>query len=215
MSYDGGVPSDGELLAAWKAGDEEAGQALVQRHMRPLYGFFNSKMTRDVEELIQRTWLACLESVESFRGEGSFRGWLFGIARHELYDHFRRVQREPIDFGSQSAAALDPSPSRVSAKRQELALMLAAMRSIPLDYQIALELYYWEGLTSTELADALGIPAGTVRSRIRDARAALTAAMAKLARSPELVESTVSDLADWALRLRDYLREAEGMKLPP
>ena len=83
--------------------------------------------------------------------------------------------------------------------------MTEALRRIPLDYQLVLELYYWEDMAAPELAQVLGLPEGTIRSRLRRAKEALADKMASLARSPELLKTTMSDLEKWVRSLRAQL----------
>ena len=88
------------------------------------------------------------------------------------------------------------------AARQEQRHLLHALRTIPLEQQILLELAYWEELTGPELGEVLGVPANTVRSRLSRARDALAAALARIAESPELLTSTLDDLDAWTARTR-------------
>ena len=76
------------LLEAWRAGDAAAGEALFERHFDAIYEFFASKLTIDVGDLVQRTFLGCVEARGRFRGECSFRTFLYAIARLELYGYF-------------------------------------------------------------------------------------------------------------------------------
>ena len=115
--------------------------------------------TSAVEDLAQRTFLACLEAADRIREDGSFRAYLFGIARKVLLQHFARVRRDgnPPDPAVASADALGASPSRVIAQREEQRLLLRALRKIPLDLQIAIELFYWEELSIAEIAARCGV----------------------------------------------------------
>ena len=103
-----------------------------------------------------------------------------------------------IDFDAISVAALQDSLSSAVGQAREQRLLLEGLRSLPVNYQVVLELHYWEDLSTNEIAQVLDIPVGTVRSRLRRARDALEAAMASIARSPELLESTMTRLEDWA-----------------
>ena len=89
------TPNDDEraLLEAWRAGDAAAGEVLFERHFDAIYAFFASKLTIDVSDLVQRTFLGCLEARDRFRGDCSFRTFLYAIARHELYGYFRARHR--------------------------------------------------------------------------------------------------------------------------
>ena len=173
---------DFELLDRWRAGDAAAGNQLFERHFDSLYRFLSRKIDGDAADLVQRTLLGCVEARDRFRGEASFRTFLFAIARNELYGFWRqRKKRGDLDFSVSSLEDLGPTPSRMVAKRREHVLLLEAIKTIPLDLQIAIELHYWEGLRGPELARVLEIPEGTVRSRVRRAKEALREKMVELA----------------------------------
>lgn len=204
-----GVKTDLELLEAWRGGDSTAGDALFERWFDTLFRFFRNKVGEGVEDLVHDTFLACLNG-KAFRGESSFRTWMFTVARNTLYAHLKKQQRrgEEQDVGELSIASLGTSPSGLLARRGEQRLLLAALRAIPLDLQIALELFYWEDLPAPEIAAALEIPEGTVRSRLRRAKEALDEQLAKLAESPSLLESTKTGLETWARELKVQLTRA-------
>jgi RNA polymerase sigma factor (sigma-70 family) len=201
---------DAELFEAWRGGDARASQGagteLFERWFDALYRFFRNKVDDGVEDLVQETFLACLRG-PPFRGEASFRTYLFTIARHQLYAHWskRGRARADADIGSLSIADLGPSPGSIVAQRREERLLLEALRAIPLELQMAIELYYWEEMSGPELAEVLGIPEGTVRSRVRRAREALDEALARLTDDRVLLASTTTDLDAWAQRVRDRL----------
>jgi RNA polymerase sigma-70 factor (ECF subfamily) len=201
------MASDFELLDRWRGGDAEAGNALFERHFESVCRFFRNKVDVGVDDLIQRTFLACVESRDAFRGEASFRTYLFTLARNELFAQIKRSARERDRFDplEQSVHDLGPTPTHRVAQHGEQRLLLAALRRIPLEHQLALELYYWEDLRAPELARVLGIPEGTVRTRLRRAKALLEQVLRRLDEGAELVESTVAGLDDWAKSLRAQL----------
>ena len=134
---------DAELLQAWKDGDNAAGNELFDRHFDSLRRFFRNKVDiTEVEDLMQRTLLACLEVVPKFRGEASFRTYLFVIARRQLVDYIRRKtrkeNREAPDLGVSSIADFGITPSRAAFEQEVQALLAQAMQSIPVDFQITL-----------------------------------------------------------------------------
>jgi RNA polymerase sigma factor (sigma-70 family) len=186
------VHSDAELLTAWRRGDRDAGDELLSRHFASVCRFFRSKLGDDVEDLVQRTFLHCVESKDDIR-DGDFRAYLFGIARHRLLDDLRQrlKQREILDPDTRSVADLRTSPSRRVARNQEDQLLVDAMRELPVDQQIALELAYWEGLSGRQIAQVLEISENTVRSRLSRARAALREKIEELAGSPPLADATL------------------------
>ena len=161
--------SDFDLLEAWRGGDNVAGNELFDRHFSALYSFFRNKTQRGVDDLVQKTFLACVEGRDRFRQDASFRTYMFAAARRILYREYdrRHKQDERIDYGVTSAHDLDPSPSQIVARKGEQKLLLQALRLIPIDYQVALELYYVQGFRGPELAEILDVPEATVRSRLR------------------------------------------------
>lgn len=199
--------SDLELLDAWRAGDAAAGSELFARHFDAVCRFFRNKVGEGTDDLIQRTFLAMTESRDKFRGDASFRTYLFTVARHELFAHLRRSGREQARFDplEQSVHALDPTPATLMGRRKEQRLLLEALRRVPLDLQLALELYYWEELPASELARVLELPEGTVRTRIRRARQLLEVALRELAESDAELRSTLAGLDDWARSLREQI----------
>jgi RNA polymerase sigma factor (sigma-70 family) len=201
------VVADYDLLEAWAGGDRVAGNQLFEEHFQAVYRFFRNKISDGAEDLVQQTFLACMESRDSFRRESNFRTFLFAVARNILFNEYRRRRRKecPRDLTTTTKADPRPSPPQGVAGQAEQRVMLEALRRIPLDYQIALELYMWEGLTGPELAEVLGIGEPGVRSRLRRAKESLRKQVEELAESPEVLASTVSDLDDWAASLRDVL----------
>lgn len=198
---------DATLLHAWRHGDKRAGRELFARYYDLVARFFSNKVSTDRADLVQGTFMACLEKVDQLRNAESFRSFLFSIARFELLHYYRRKHKREVAFDSDdmSICDLDPSPSAVIAQHQEQRLLLQGLRRIPVDLQIVLELSYWEKMNTPEIASALGIAPGTVKSRVRRAREKLDAALAEIAESPALLESTVANLEDWANGLRGQL----------
>jgi RNA polymerase sigma factor (sigma-70 family) len=204
------VPTDPELLEAWRRGDLAAGDELFNRHFAAIHRFFRNKVSDGrLEDLVQQTFMACVEGRERFRNDSTFRTYLFGVANNLLRDHYRAQKREPeaLDFGKSSAIDVGAGPSTVVGKRREERLLLEALRNIPLESQIVLELYYWEEMSASQTADVLGIPEGTVRGRVRRAKELLKKELAKLARSPQELETTVGNLERWAAALRQQMSE--------
>lgn len=176
---------DRTLLEQWRAGDAEAGNALFRRHFGAVRRFFRNKVSPDeVEDLIQRTFVGCVEGQKRFREDASFRTFLFAIARNQLFKFFRTrtSQRNQVDadLGVSSVAAMGMSPSSVASARQEHELLLLALQQVPVDDQTLLELFYWEGLTGPEIAAVLEISAGAVRVRLHRARGKLQEALETL-----------------------------------
>lgn len=204
------VATDDELLAAWRAGDRRAGEQLFDRHFKALTRFFRNKVRGEaaagdgMDDLIQQTVLGLLEAKHEFRGQGSFRSFVFGVAYNVLRNHYRRARRDAdrLDFGVTSIFDLAAGPSQVMADEHEQRLLLEGLRKIPVEHQVLLELYFWEPLPAAEIAAILEVPEGTVRTRIRRAKQLLEAELQRLSKDPRLLESTLSNLEDWARSVR-------------
>jgi RNA polymerase sigma factor (sigma-70 family) len=176
---------DGELLACWRAGDREAGSELFERHFTSVFTFFRSKVEGAADDLTQQTFLRCVQARDELPAD-KVRAYLFAIARNLLVDHLRRSARrpEPVDLEVTALADVAPSPSSAIAAREQHQLLLLALRRLPLGLQIILELAYVQRMRGQELAIALDIPLGTVRSRLRRAIEQLGALQSELATSP-------------------------------
>jgi RNA polymerase sigma factor (sigma-70 family) len=199
------VGDDAELLAAWRAGDARAGSRLFDRHYERLAQFFRNKVGDEVYDLIQQTMVTCLEHCDRLRVDTSFAAFLLGIARNVLLHHYRSRARkhDKLDFGVVSVADLMPGGTTIVAQRQRDRLLLEALRRLPVDDQMLLELYYWEQMQGPELAELFGVAEGTIRTRLRRARQELERIMPRIARSlgvaPELDEL---DIERWAGEVR-------------
>lgn len=202
------MQTDADMLDAWRNGDRSAGEALFERHFDAVARFFRNKVDHGIDDLIQRTFLACVETKDRFRGDSSFRTYVFAVAHNVLGKHYRSEKRHggKIDFGVTSVFDLSPSPSVIVAKHREQQVLLQALRKIPLENQVVLELYYWEKLSAREVATVVGVPEGTARTRIRRAKQLLEIEMGKLMGNKELLETTMANLDGWAESLREQLR---------
>ncbi|MFV8753807.1 RNA polymerase sigma factor [Nannocystaceae bacterium ST9] len=206
MGEPGNWQVDAELLDAWRGGDAEAGEQLYDRHVGAVARFFQNKLPDQAEELIQQTFLALVESRDRIRAGVTFRAFLLAIARYKLLDHIGRQTRDKVvDLDADSMVDVSPGPSTVVARKREQRLLLEGLRRIPIEHQIGLELFYWEGLDAKEIADVFGISHSAMRSRLSKARTLLEQAMAGLADSPDLLNSTVAGLDGWAAGIRAQL----------
>jgi RNA polymerase sigma factor (sigma-70 family) len=167
------VDADFELVERWRAGDQRAGQALFERHFTDVYRFLENKVKGEGAELVQRTFLSCVRARDQFRGQSSFRTYLFAIARHELYRYLRQLRDEPLDFEATSIAELVTTPATRLARARELEQLRAALAELPLEQQLVLELHYWHDLDGPALAEVFDVAVTTVRTKLFRARRAL------------------------------------------
>jgi RNA polymerase sigma factor (sigma-70 family) len=198
------MQADEELLAAWNGGDDAAGERLFDRYFVRVVRFFRTKVRGDIDELVQRTFLGCVEARQRFRGAGTFAAFIFSIARHVLLQHYRTQRRSPAttDLDEVSLHDLDPRPSSVLTTRREHQILLESLGRIPLDAQLVLELHYWEGMTSAAIAEVLGVPHGTAQTRIRRARQLLADQVQRWAGPGE---PALHDFDQWARELREQV----------
>jgi RNA polymerase sigma-70 factor (ECF subfamily) len=194
---------DAELLERWRQGDRGAGRALFERYYPPVLRFFRNKVDGDAADLVQETFRACVERRDNIRSGLSLRAYLFGIAHNLLRGYLRTkyLVGRPEDLERVALAALTPGPSSLLVKKEEERLLLEALRSVPVDDQVILELRFWESLKTREIAEILEVPHPTVRSRLRRAQDRLAAELARLAAGP-LLESTLTGLEQWAARCK-------------
>jgi RNA polymerase sigma-70 factor (ECF subfamily) len=199
--------TDGELLERWRGRDSASGEALFERYYSMVERFFLNKVNDAVSDLVQETFTRCLENHQKIRDNRQFRLYIFGIAYNVLKAHLRNRYRngQALDADEVSVRDLDPGPATLVVRRREHRLLLEALRSIPVDDQVVLELHYWENLTTEEIACALDIPVGTARGRLQRARAKLAEVMQRLTESSEDLATTVRCLDDWADDCRRHL----------
>lgn len=188
--------TDEDLLEAWGAGDHDAASTLIDRYFEAIARFFQSKASRDPatqDELVQATFAACVEARRRFRGDGTFRSFLYSIAYNVLRKHYGRRRRdERVDFGTVSIVDLRTGASTLAGRRAERALLLQCMQTLPVEMQTALEFHYWEGMTAAEIAVALDVPVGAIKTRIRSARARLRDALTS-AEAPGALRQAAAD----------------------
>lgn len=192
---------DRDWLTAWQAGDRDAGARLLERYHGRVFRFFRDKLPGNASDLAQQTFLAALEGKARIVADRSFRAYLFGIARNLLYDELRRKRPDQAIGDEASLADVGlPSASLGVAMREERRLLLQCLHQLPIDHQLALELYYWEELSTPDIAAILEVPEGTVRSRLTRARDRLRELLAIAA--PRLAaanaEQTQDEFDRWA-----------------
>jgi RNA polymerase sigma-70 factor (ECF subfamily) len=188
------------LLEAWRSGDRTAGDILMRAYYERVLGFFRMRVPDAADDLTQRTFLACTEGRERFEPT-TFAGFLFGIARRQLYRHFEKNRLDDDLHFSGVAPQSVLTPSGVVALRQEHWLLLRAFEMLALDQQTMLALFYVQGLKSREIAEALEIPVSTVTSRVARAREALRQHVHSLPAPARAREALAAELDGWVRSL--------------
>ena len=197
--------SDEELLVRWRQGTEAAGEVLFERHYEAVRRYFRNKVPPGAaRDLVQDTFLACLQARDRFRERSTFRTYLLGIAHHRMIDYVRAASRHrgTLDLGQLILEYLSPAGEDAIAAKRERRLLLRALRSLRFPLQVVLELRYWESMSDPEIAETLDEPLGTIKTRLRAGRLALEDKLAELSGSAEELRSTLDSLQRWASRVR-------------
>ncbi|MBB6174713.1 RNA polymerase sigma-70 factor (ECF subfamily) [Nocardiopsis mwathae] len=182
METDTDADTDRGLLAAAAAGDQSALRGLYERHSAAMLRLLR-RLTSDratAEELLQESWLAVWRSARTFRGESSVRGWLLGVARRQAHNRLRRI--EPVQVALDAEDVCHPVDRGADVEAKVLAAaghreILAAIAALPRRHREVVVLALVEELPYADIAEVLGIPVGTVKSRMTKARALLCAAL--------------------------------------
>jgi RNA polymerase sigma-70 factor (ECF subfamily) len=178
-------PSDAELLTRYIAGDEAAFREIVDRYKNALYAFLRRFLNRQdlVEDAFQETFLQLYASRESFDASRPLRPWLFTIAANKARDALRKQQREAttsigtmsepeevsIDDVLNTLASYDVTPIDELNRTETAAKVREIIANMPENLREILILAYFDQFSYKHMADMLGIPIGTVKSRLHTA----------------------------------------------
>jgi RNA polymerase sigma-70 factor, ECF subfamily len=166
--------TDDQLVSALMRGEGWAMTALYDRYARLVYSLavriLNDRMAAEeaVQEVFVKVWR---RSKEYDADRGKFSAWLTGIAHNHAIDELRRRQVRPTaseDEEAVSEVAYDgPAPLDLALASLERRRIVDALHAIPSEQRRAIEMAYFEGYTQQEIADRLGDPLGTVKTRMR------------------------------------------------
>jgi RNA polymerase sigma-70 factor (ECF subfamily) len=163
--------TDLELIARWRAGDERAATTLVERHAQALARFAGSFGVRhDVEELVQDTFVRAFQSLDGFRGDSSFRTWLFTIERRLVLDRQRSEKRRRDRVTVQEGDAVtEYGALDVLVAGEAAARVREATRRLSPTQREVFTLRVGEGLSYKEIADLVGTTEGAARVHFHNA----------------------------------------------
>ncbi len=198
----GGAPDDATLLSRLKDGDEAAFAALVRRYQATMLRVARAYVSSDAvaEEVVQEAWLGLLKGLDTFEARSSVKTWLFRILVNRAMTRGQREARvlpfssfgDPGEdegptvgadrFARDGAWATPPRPFELPATRAELlelrAQLRAALAELPARQRIIVTLHDVEGLSTEDVAGALGLTTNNVRVLLHRGRARLQAALA-------------------------------------
>ena len=167
-------PTDAALLERIASGDRGAFEDLYRRYARSVFGLALRRLAdrQRAEEAVQETFAAVWRSARTYRPErGAGASWIFAVARNAIVDRYRARNEdlsEPPDAPSAEAGPAERAEASWVAWRVHRAL-----EDLPASERAVLELAYWSGMSQSEVADYLGVPLGTVKTRTRSGLARL------------------------------------------
>ena len=170
--------SDADLLPGCRGGDEAAWRALVERYTRKVFGLayrFTGR-AEEAEDLTQEVFVKVYQTLHRYREtDGPFGAWLMAVARNHAIDHYRRGRQErqrrsedPLVL--ETAASGEEHPVAGIERADRAKLVHTGLRALPPDLRAPLVMCDLQGLSYDEIAAALEVPLGTVKSRINRAR---------------------------------------------
>ncbi len=182
--------SDSELVRRCQRGDASAFDTLVRRHeQRVVNVAYRMLGEREAaHDAAQEAFLSAWKALPRFRADASFATWLYRIAHNVCLDHARRARRLPDPMPSRAAdepSPLDPAdpgpgPEAQAETSQLQRRVHEALGRLPVKYRSLLILFDIEGLTYEQITEVLGLPMGTVKSRLNRARHALREELAPI-----------------------------------
>lgn len=178
------------LINACLRGDQRAWDAIVQRYRRKVFNVAYTFVGRheEAEDLTQEIFLRVFRALDTFDRRANFTTWIISVSRNLCIDHFRRVRRERetmdrrVDASALSPVApgIDPLGRLERFDRREL--LRDALKALPETLRVAVMLRDLQELSYQEIAARLGVPDGTVKSRINRGRRELARHVVRLER---------------------------------
>ena len=160
--------SDGELIQRAAAGDRTALEQLYSRYARPVLGLALRRLgdRGRAEDAVQETFVSIWRAAKSYHPERGPGGpWIYAVARNAIVDRSRAKSEPPVE--APDVASIDSGPDARAEEAWTRWRVHRALVELPEREREVIELAYWRGLSQSEVADSLGIPLGTVKTRTR------------------------------------------------
>jgi RNA polymerase sigma-70 factor (ECF subfamily) len=184
-----GSPSSIEaLIQRCLKGDQAAWDLIVKQYWRKVFNVAYKFVGKhdEAEDLAQDIFLKVFKSLDTFDRRANFQTWLISVSRNLCIDHYRSVRKEretidrDVDAAELTPASPDASPMAALEQRDRVALLRQAMAALPESLRTAVLMRDIQELSYQEIADALRLPEGTVKSRINRGRTELARQIRKL-----------------------------------
>ncbi|HEV3474978.1 MAG TPA: RNA polymerase sigma factor [Actinomycetota bacterium] len=181
---------DQVLVERFRRGDRAAFSTLVERHQTRVYNLAYRMLGRpeDAADATQEAFLACHEKLSGFRGDAAFTTWLHRVALNVCYDALRKRSRERPD-----EEEIEPPPVADASEATATGVDVhRALQRVPEEFRAVVLLHDAYGLPYEEIAEIIGVPVGTVKSRLHRGRVA----MARILRGEPQAASDPSKLQE-------------------
>jgi RNA polymerase sigma-70 factor (ECF subfamily) len=168
-----GAPDDASLLRAIQQGDQGAVGVLYERYGGVAYGlaYRITQESAAAEDVVQDAFVSLWKQAPRFDPErGQVRSWLLTIVHHRAIDVVRRRTgrgERALPEGPEEFVATRGRPEELAEWKLEAEAVREAVRQIPEEQRLTVQMAYFEGLTHVEIAERMGVPLGTVKSRLR------------------------------------------------
>jgi RNA polymerase sigma-70 factor (ECF subfamily) len=182
------LPGDEKVVERCLRGDDAAWETVVNQYAKRIYNLTYRYTSRrdEAEDLTQEIFIRVYQNLKSFRSEsGSFQSWIMKVGRNLIIDHYRRTRRYQQAAGSEEMETMNlrddkvPNPQRVAEQSEAASFVGAGLQALPPELKEAIILRDLEGMAYLEIAELVGIPEGTVKSRINRARLELAKLLTK------------------------------------
>jgi RNA polymerase sigma-70 factor (ECF subfamily) len=171
--------SDAELLARVGDRDREAFELLYGRYVRPVFSLALRRLgdRGHAEDAVQEAFAAIWRSASTYRPErGAAGGWIYTVARNAIVDRLRR-NGPTVDAELPELAAVEPGPAQQAEDSDVSWRVHRALEELQPREREVIELAYWSGMSQSEVAEYLGLPLGTVKTRTRSGLAKLASVL--------------------------------------
>lgn len=186
MTRPASSPSDDQLLQGTVRRDEQAFGDLYDRYSGPIYNYLLRLIhERGVaEELLQEVFIAVWEGASRFRGQAKVSTWLYRIAHHQAVDWLRKRRPIPLEEVGRMPAGDCPGPEEKALQAWDADQVAAALDQLSADHRAVLELVFFRHMSYGEVAQAVGCPVGTVKSRVSYAKRCLNGVFKRMGFEP-------------------------------
>jgi len=187
--------SDKQLIVEYLDGDGESLEILIRQYLKPIYNFAYGYVgnAQDAEDITQEAFVKAWKNLKRFNQQKSFKTWIFAIVKNSCIDFLKKKKTIPFSafsarggsaFGGENKFAetlADPSPlpGELLERKSIREILAKAIEKLSLKYRKVLSLHYNDNLAFREIAESLGEPLNTVKSRHRRALTTLKKLLAE------------------------------------